>query len=860
MPKIPLYNQGLGQTVTTKPIQGVRANEGAFTASQKGFSAFGGAIEDAAFKFGMEEKKAETDRYRNKVNTDVNQEMNNFTMNSEATTVAEYQALADKKRIELRNKHLSGLEGKLTKNQFRDVSMQFDNTFAAKVATGSQQAHNKHQAIRTEQVNTTVDDTLSQLRSLDPSSQLYQDIQTGLDEGFDRWASQGISPKYSKTTYRKELSNSRYVNDINSVNSQDGINKMREQLDRDKPNMKAAEYAARNAGILAKEKIVDAEEVNTAHAYIIENIEDFTDEQFDKAIEDIRNGKTVSLETVASMEAGEGEKTISFSTMKSTNRGSLISMLTQSRKSDEGETISANLNLLDQSIQNMSLADLKKMENDTYEEKNGSFVLYPDIKKRSGRQAMRASINAEINERAKRAVANSLVVIDRVKSQVIAADGQVTPEMTAQIGNAAKTFRLAEMYSEADALELEFAATAEASRQFKRIEFASAEQTAAALKEAGKKENIATPEGAKVFSMLKKRIIERDKLQEDNFVGYYMSKNTEVDQTSENFVTDMITMQTKMGVAPSKIRVTTNAQLDVFVSQFEAADPKDKGGLMDAFLNKFGTENENRVMRHLMETNKISKVDNVVAAYPNNANINMVAATGTKEGQKTIKDFNSTDDIKQINEATDIIMQNYGASNVGNFIDDTRGGGTIDRVNHNLGIKTIVRDTAAYIRASANGTTTHQKAVEMAYNTVIGNNFVFPTINKTVIRLPKNLSGVQKDIKVVLESSLSLNRERLSDAIDYPPAPSGTTQEIANEQYLNDLEAEGTWRTTQSGTGAYLVDQTGNLVPKSDGSGFVTVTFDQVLEYAEGIPDNQKGDGGFAKTFRTKYFATKGFF
>ena len=214
MPKIPLYNQGLGQTVTTKPIQGFGANEGAFTAAQKGFSAFGKAISDAEYRFGMAEKEAETERYRNKINTEVNQEMNNFTMSSEATSVAEYQELANKKREELRNKHLSGLEGKLTKNQFRDVSMQFDNTFAAKVATGSQVAHAKAQQIRTDQVNTTIEDTVSQLRSLDPQSGLYKSIQGNLDEAFDRWAAQGLSPKYSKTTYRKELSVSRFMNDI----------------------------------------------------------------------------------------------------------------------------------------------------------------------------------------------------------------------------------------------------------------------------------------------------------------------------------------------------------------------------------------------------------------------------------------------------------------------------------------------------------------------------------------------------------------------------------------------------------------------------------------------------------------------
>jgi len=867
MPKIPLYNQGLGQTVTTKPIQGVRANEGAFTASQKGFSALGGAIEDAAFKFGMEEKKAETDRYRNKVNTDVNQEMNNFTMNSEATTVAEYQALADKKRIELRNKHLSGLEGKLTKNQFRDVSMQFDNTFAAKVAIGSQQAHNKHQAIRTEQVNTTVDDKLSQLRSLDPDSQLYKDIQTDLDEGFDRWASQGIRPKYSKTTYRRELSASRFVNDVESATSQPDIDKLRSNLEAEKGDMSAADYAARTTAIDAQEKVTDTMQVDAAYETIIQNKPDATDETLIQGVQDIRDGKVFTITT----NAGE-EVVVDFSTMKPSNRAMLIARIEAKNKSDKAETLSAfKLSAKEKFRSIDSIEDLKSIRNDfTKKGDDGKYLHYPDVTDFAGRQAIEGLLDRELAEKAVRVVAEVDRDLKDVTARIVQNDG--IPQLTDSqiIAQSISKLNAAGQFEQAINVQDTITATMQSAATFKEIEFASAAEQAAALNQAGDYTDYV---GEQSYKLLQDRVAASKDAMSKDFVGYYL-KRKKIDPDGEQPTTkELLDMQIEMGIPPSDARVTSNAQLRAFSAQYKSVDVQDRGEVMDQFLAQF-EGNEDRVMKHLVETNTVSLVDTVVNAYSGNANIGMVAEANSEKGLKLIKDkaIISGDDLKLINERTSEVMADYGQSNIGRFIDETRGGGDSSRVYHNLGMVKIVQNTAAYIKAS-DPTKTHDEAVEIAYNTVIGNNFVFPDVNGTKLRLPIKFEAAKDDISLVLTGGITLNREMLAAKVEFPPPGINMTVDEANEEYLDDLETEGTWRTTTDGTGVYLVDQTGNLVRMRRGTGaavapsptglmkdFVTVSFDDVRAFGAAMPDTIKGSSALAKKRRKEFYSQRNLF
>ena len=556
---------------------------------------------------------------------------NNFTMSSEATTVAEYQAQADAKRQELRNKHLSGLEGKLTKSQFSAVSMQFDNTFAAKVATGSQMAHAKGQQIRQEQVNTTVDDTLSQLRSLDPNSQLYQDIQSNLDAGFDRWASQGLSPKYSKTTYRRELSASRFVNDIENAGSQADIDKLRNQVEADRGDMSAADFAARNTAIDAQEKITDMMQVDAAYETIIQNKPDATDEQLAGGIQTIRDGKVLTITT----NAGE-DVVVDFGTMKPSNRAMLIARIEAKNKSDKTEALSAIKLAAKEKFRSIdSIEDLKSIRNDfTKKGDDEKYLHYPDVTDFAGRQAIEGLLDRELAEKAVRVVAEVDRDLKDVTARIVQNDG--IPQLTDSqiIAQSISKLNAAGQFEQAINVQDTITATMQSSATFKEIEFASAAEQVDALNEAS---NYTDYVGEQSYKLLQDRVAASKDAMSKDFVGYYL-KRKKIDPDGEQpTAKELLDMQIEMGIPPSDARVTSNAQLRAFSAQYKSVEVQDRGGVMDQFLAQF-EGNEDRVMKHLVETNTVSLVDTVVNAYSGNANIGMVEEANSEKGLKLIKD------------------------------------------------------------------------------------------------------------------------------------------------------------------------------------------------------------------------------
>lgn len=234
---------------------GPRANVGAFTAPGQALTGLGKTASDIQYRFHMAEKEAETEKAQQEIATSTNQNFNNFTNASEATTVQQYQDDAEAYKKKLRQENLEPLRKKLTKRQFQKVESQFEKTVAAKVATGSQVAFAKHQTIRADQVNTTIEDTMSQMRGLDKSSALYQQLQQNLDDGFDRWAAQGLKLKYNKGGYRRELSASAFENQIQSADTQADIDRMRSTLAAERPDMTAKQFALRDAAITAQEKL-----------------------------------------------------------------------------------------------------------------------------------------------------------------------------------------------------------------------------------------------------------------------------------------------------------------------------------------------------------------------------------------------------------------------------------------------------------------------------------------------------------------------------------------------------------------------------------------------------------------------------
>ena len=865
MPKIPMVER---QGILATGQLGPRANEAAFTASGRATAALGKTASDIQYRFHMAEKEAETEKAYQELNTSTNQDFNNFTNASEATTVQQYQADAKVFSESLRKQKLEPLRNRLTRKQFQKVESEFNKTVAAKVATGSQVAFAKHQTIRANQVNTTIEDTMSQMRGLDPSSALYQQLQQNLDDGFDRWSAQGLRLKYDKGGYRKELSASAFENEIQSADTQVDIERMRGRLEAERPDMTAKQHALRDAAITAQEKIVDDMQVQAVYDQIINTSEDLflNEEQAKSRIQDIRDGKIFRVEN----NAGE-EILVNFKTMKASNRELLINKIEQRMKSDKAETLSANLNLANTKIQGMSLSQLQALEDQMTKADDGNdwtpgskHMHFPDVKDFSDRQRISGLINASIRDKAVKEVANSQQVLRNTSAALAASkDGTLTQAQEDAAAAAIVGLENAEQFDQANKMRVELAAMKSAGADFLSIEFGSVAQQTAIINEA--KANRGTEQGARAYQILNERLAARNKAIKDDFVGYYNNKRPDDPKTPS----ELVTMQLQMGVAPGDVRVTSNADLTAFQAQYNAEGntSMDKARVLDQFVQQYGVENENRVMRHLMSTNVISFAEHLRAAYPEQINMQSVVDGNEEVNIKNAKGKLTSDQRNQVDEIVRDTVDDYASSVMGGIRDGVIGvGGDANRTSHIIKMQDTIANTAKHLMATR--TIDPEDAVKRAYEAVIGNHFVFENINDSQMRVPTALADQAGDMSVVLQHSVFEDQDYLKSRIIFPPTPVGRRDEDFQNEYLSDLKSNGSWRTTVDNKGVFLVDQLGNLVPMKpsqdfvppegmDGfAGFISVPFSAVLPLAEEYRDGQ----GVLKSRLNKIFESKKLF
>ena len=859
MPKIPMVER---QGVLATGGLGPRANVGAFTAPGQALAGLGKTASDIQYRFHMAEKEAETEKAQQEIATSTNQNFNNFTNASEATTVQQYQNDAEAYKKKLRQENLEPLRKKLTKRQFQKVESQFEKTVAAKVATGSQVAFAKHQTIRADQVNTTIEDTMSQMRGLDPSSALYQQLQQNLDDGFDRWAAQGLNLKYNKGGYRRELSSSAFENQIQSADTQADIDKMRGRLAAERPDMTAKQFALREAAITAQEKIVDDRQVQATYDQIVnESPQTFLDPaESEKAIQSIRDGEVFDIRNNA------GELiSVNFKTMKASNRELLINKIKQRANSEKAETLSANLNKIDRDIAVSSLGELQNMEDQiTAKGPDGKFVIAPDITDFQDRQKIKSLINASIRDKAVKAEADSIQVLRDTSAAIAASpDGTLSQEMQDKAAAAIVGLENAEQYDQANKMRVELAAMQSAGADFTSIEFGSVAQQTAIINEA--KANRGTAQGARTYEILQERLATRNKAMKDDFVGYYNNKRPDDPKTPS----ELVTMQLQMGVAPGDVRVTSNADLTAFQAEYNAEGntSMDKARVLDQFVQQYGVENENRVMRHLMSTNVISFAEHLRAAYPEQINMQSVV-DGNEEANISNAKAKLTSDVRiQVDEIVRDTVDDYASSVMGGIRDGVLGvGGDANRTSHIIKMQDTIANTAKHLMATR--TIDPEEAVNIAYEAVIGNHFVFENINDSQMRVPTALSDRAGDISTVLQHSVFQDQDYLKSRIIFPATPEGRSEEDFQNEYLQDLRNSGSWRTTVDNKGVFLVDQLGNLVPMKpsddlippegmDGfSGFVSVPFSSVLPLADEYRDGQ----GVLKGRLNKIFSQKKLF
>lgn len=848
MVKIPLYNQGLGPSQKVTPTRvGARANIGTFTAPGQATMRLAEASSQLAFQFGMQEKNAETTRVSRQITTDLNQEMNDFTNANEANKVEDYQAQAKVKGEELRKKYLSknNLAG-LTRNQKRDIELKFDTDLAAKIATGTQVAFTKQQATRSQVLQQYQDDTIAQMRSADPESGLFSYLQTQLNNSIDDAVAQGLKSKYTKSSAQKELSASAFANDSQAASTPNDIDKLKTGLEKDRSNLTSAEYQRRFGVINQAEDRVDLIERDAVFEQIINNKEGVLDtpEKMEYVVKQIRGGDKIEITT------NQGDEIfIDFSTMKQSNRDFLITKLRATAASDKTKADSDALINASNLINGMSLEALKLMRDKIFgKREDGEFLSFPNVKGIAGRNSLESKINVEIRERQQKVLQQSVRKEKEISAAIQSDNGEVSEDTANMVAALAQDYKSADRIDLAEALTLEVEAQSNAATAFKSVEFESLGQQNAVLNTLIEGKGTAT--GARTLEIYRKAITKRDKNIQEDFVGYFQRRNVDSENNPKPMPSpsELIDIQLRMGIRTGDVRVTSDAELSNFTANYneEGLSRPEKSQRLIQFIQSKGLEHENRVMKHLISTNRITFAEHLSAVYPNDVNMG------------TIVDGNSAPEIENFKKRlpktlrTDVdlavtrILGDYSSSIVGGVADGVVGvGATEGRKSHLSQMQDTVGNAAKHLMTfQPQYLDDPEGAVKLIYESVIGKHFVFEEINKSQMRLPKELSGVSKDMVSVLKHSAFQDQNYLRDKIIFPKTPEGKNEKDYQNEYLRDLVRGGSWRTTVDNTGVFLVDHLGNLVPMKasldfvpqDGvegfGGFVAVDLDKVVSFA----------------------------
>ena len=110
--------------------------------------------------------------------------------------------------------------------------------------------------------------------------------------------------------------------------------------------------------------------------------------------------------------------------MKTASREMLVSKIEARNKSDKAEILSANLNSVNAKVQNMSLSQLRTMEQTlTSKDDNGDFVISPDIKDFPDREQIRGIVERELAQKARRAVSEAGEITKDIVASVTANKG-----------------------------------------------------------------------------------------------------------------------------------------------------------------------------------------------------------------------------------------------------------------------------------------------------------------------------------------------------------------------------------------------------------------------------------------------------
>mgnify|MGYP000212249141 FL=1 len=848
MPKIPTYDQ-LGQRVKAPTTQiGLQADQ-SFVSSALATSAAFQKVGDVAYQFGMKEKAENTKAAFNEIKAQYNNEVNDFIRNDDSTSTTE----AETKLKDFNSKFEKNYARKgLTPNQIKSIRTDMILHQGNKMQVGKNLAFDRGRDYNSTLHKNASNNLVIEISKLPIGNPLRNAMEQELRETINTANENGETANLDYKTF-EQASNAIKVNDYNLLS---GNSNTIEEIAELKNNLKNEPFDLETN--LKLNSLLDAEEKRVENEYadglasniFLSNDKAYTnDAEFEKELQKLKKGGLVVI---------TNEKGVTFNIDPSKLPVRILESVKAKAETRRNELLSKEINDISNNlsveVQGMSLSQLTAIRDNI--DKKGADRYKPEIESFASRETMKQIINAEIKGKAKRAIADSLTVIDDITSD-LRGDGVIKKENKKKIDEVFNTFNLAEQYQKANEFKLAVNAEIKASGAFQSIKFNSKQATVDKLNElklnwdkSGKKED------ELVYNSFKAQVSVRDSEIKKDFIGYYKSQNPKEEIT----ISKMLSIQAEMDIPAMERRVTSNAQLDAFEAEFnETGIPyNQKAKIGNDFIQSFGAH-QNKVLRHLINTGKITTVDNLLLAYPNDVRIKGAITANTAENIKLNKDSIvgvPKADRETVSSEMSTLFSDYSISIVGGGFDDVLSGGfTKGRANHIQNLRSIAINTANYYLRE--GLVSDPKeASTRAYNEVVGNHNTFVQVNETPVRFGVEFEPVAKSLGDILETSIVYNVDYLKETIEAPPAPLGLDDAAKSqwqERYYTDLTSRGTWRTTTDGTGVYMVDQLGNMVKRKDSgtmpgvpsgmSPFITVSFENLALTLDKYNEIESGAG-----------------
>ena len=228
MPRIPLYNKGLGPGVELAAQRlSPEASTAAFTAPGRALAGFAEQAGDVAFRFGMAERNSQDKRILKEENLSANEFFTNKVLQDQSTDTD--TAKANMKSY--REEYLGTLESKNYNSRRMELVMQeVDAVFGQKNIAAQQNAFNRHLKLATDTDNEAIDVNLQAIKVYEPGTPEHDRALANIDGIFANAKEEGRTLNKTPTEVQQEAILGRAQTRFNAANTVAEVNAIYAEL------------------------------------------------------------------------------------------------------------------------------------------------------------------------------------------------------------------------------------------------------------------------------------------------------------------------------------------------------------------------------------------------------------------------------------------------------------------------------------------------------------------------------------------------------------------------------------------------------------------------------------------------------